>query len=47
MFTIADLSRVWVLVDVFEHRIAWLRLGLKAEIRVPAYPSKQWKGFVD
>jgi len=47
MFTIADLSRVWVLVDVFEHRIAWLRLGLKAEIRVPAYPGKQWKGVVD
>ncbi len=47
MFTIADLSRVWVLVDVFEHQIAWLRLGLKAEIRVPAYPGKQWKGVVD
>ncbi len=47
MFTIADSSQIWVLVDVFEHQIAWLRLGLEAEIRVPAYPSKQWKGVVD
>ncbi|WP_133511147.1 efflux RND transporter periplasmic adaptor subunit [Candidatus Thiosymbion oneisti] len=47
MFTIADLSRVWVLVDVFEHQIAWLRPGLKAEIGVPAHPGKQWKGVVD
>ena len=47
MFTIADLSRVWVLVEVFEHQIAWLRPGLKAEIEVPAYPGKQWQGVVD
>lgn len=47
MFTIADLSRVWVLVDVFEHQIAWLRSGLSASIRVPAYPGKEWKGQVD
>jgi len=47
MFTIADLSRVWVLVDVFEHQIAWLRPGLSATIRVPAYPGKEWEGQVD
>jgi len=47
MFTIADLSRVWVLVDVFEHQLAWLRPGLEAEIEVPAYPGKQWQGVVD
>lgn len=47
MFTIADLSQVWVMVEVFEHQIAWLRPGLKAEIGVPAYPGKQWEGVVD
>ena len=47
MFTIADLSRVWVLVDVFEHQIAWLQPGLSATIRVPAYPGKEWEGRVD
>lgn len=47
MFTIADLSRVWVMVDVFEHQLAWLKPGLKAEISVPAYPGKEWDGVVD
>jgi Cu(I)/Ag(I) efflux system membrane fusion protein len=47
MFTIADLSRVWVMVDVFEHQIAWLKPGLRAEISVPAYPGKKWVGMVD
>lgn len=47
MFTIADLSRVWLLVDVFEHQIDWLAPGLSAEIRVPARPGLSWEGKVD
>jgi Cu(I)/Ag(I) efflux system membrane fusion protein len=47
MYTIADLGRVWVLVDVFEHQLAWLRPRLAAEIRVPAHPGRIWEGVVD
>ncbi len=47
IYTIADLSEVWVLVDVFEHQLAWLRAGLSAEIRVPARPGQVWEGEVD
>jgi membrane fusion protein, copper/silver efflux system len=47
MFTIADLSRVWVLVDVFEDQLDWLAPGLSAEIRVPARPGRTWEGQVD
>ncbi|MCF7989317.1 MAG: efflux RND transporter periplasmic adaptor subunit [Thiohalocapsa sp.] len=47
MFTIADLSRVWVMVDVFEHQIDWLDTGLSAEITVPARPGRSWEGKVD
>jgi Cu(I)/Ag(I) efflux system membrane fusion protein len=47
MFTIADLSQVWVLVDIFENQIAWLQQGLPAEISVPAHPGKKWEGVVD
>ena len=47
IFTIADLSRVWVLVDVFEYQIDWLKPGVNARIRVPAYPGKSWSGKVD
>jgi Cu(I)/Ag(I) efflux system membrane fusion protein len=47
MFTIVDLSEVWVMVDIFEHQIAWLRPGLSAEISTPAYPGRVWKGKVN
>lgn len=47
LFTIADLSQVWVLVDVYEHQIDWIRPGLSAEISLPAYPGRVWEGEVD
>ncbi len=47
LFSIADLDRVWVLVDVFEHQLGWLKPGLKAQIRVPAYPGRTWEGKLD
>jgi Cu(I)/Ag(I) efflux system membrane fusion protein len=47
MFTIADLSRVWVLVDIYEHQIDWLAEGLGAEMTVPARPGRTWEGTVD
>jgi Cu(I)/Ag(I) efflux system membrane fusion protein len=46
IFTIADLSKVWVLVDVFEYQIDWLSEGLTADIKVPAYPGRAWEGKV-
>jgi len=47
ILTIADLNRIWVLVDVYEHQIDWLTEGLSAEIRVPAYPGRVWEGKVE
>lgn len=45
--TLADLGKVWVMVDVFEHQIDWLQVGLSAEITVPAYPGRTWEGEVE
>jgi Cu(I)/Ag(I) efflux system membrane fusion protein len=45
--TLADLGKMWVLVDVFEHQIDWLRNGLSAEITVPAYPGRTWEGQLE
>jgi len=47
MFTIVDLSTVWVMVEVFEHQLNWVKKGLDAEIKVPALPGQVWKGKVD
>jgi Cu(I)/Ag(I) efflux system membrane fusion protein len=47
MFTIVDLSTIWVMVEVFEHQLDWVKKNLKAEMRVPALPGRVWKGKVD
>ena len=45
-FTIADLSTVWVVCDVYENDIAKLQLGQPARIRMTAYPDKELVGRV-
>lgn len=47
MYTIADLSSVWVLVDVFEHQMSWVKAGNRAEMSVQGLPGELWKGTVD
>lgn len=47
MFTIANVDRIWVLVDVFEHQISWFDVGTSAEISVAALPGRNWEGKVD
>ena len=45
-FMIADLSRVWVVCDVYENDLAQVHLGEKAEIRLAAYPDKVLTGVI-
>jgi Cu(I)/Ag(I) efflux system membrane fusion protein len=35
------------MVDIYEHQIAWVKPGLKAEITSPAYPGRTWEGVVE
>jgi len=46
LFTIADLSRVWVLCDVYENDLSRVHLGDFAEVRLNAYPDRVFKGRV-
>lgn len=46
LFTIADLSRVWVLCDVYENNVAQVHLGDAAEVRLVAYPNRVLRGRV-
>ncbi len=39
-FTIADLSHVWVVCDVYENDLAQVHLGETVQIRLNAYPEK-------
>ena len=45
-FTIADLSRVWVVCDVYENDIPRLQLGQEAKIAINAYPDHPLTGRV-
>ncbi|HEY6767180.1 MAG TPA: efflux RND transporter periplasmic adaptor subunit, partial [Candidatus Sulfotelmatobacter sp.] len=46
LFTIADLTEVWVLCDLYENDLGEVRLGDTAEIRLNAYPNKTYHGKV-
>jgi cobalt-zinc-cadmium efflux system membrane fusion protein len=43
-FTISDLSHVWILCDVYENDLAFVKLGQYADIRLNAYPNTVYKG---
>jgi len=45
-FTISDLSRVWIVCDVFENDLKNVHLGQKADIRLNAYPDKVIAGAI-
>lgn len=47
LITIADLSTVWVVGDVFEKDIAKVQPGTKATVTVDAFPGQQWTSRID
>jgi cobalt-zinc-cadmium efflux system membrane fusion protein len=46
LFTVADLSRVWVLCDVYENNLSQVRQGDEAEVELNAYPNRLLRGKV-
>jgi membrane fusion protein, heavy metal efflux system len=46
LFTIADLSTVWVLCDVYEDMLSRVHVGDTAEITLNGYPDRQFPGKV-
>ncbi len=47
LYSIADLSSVWIEVDVFEHQLNWVKIGDSASIQIEALADKTWHGKVD
>jgi cobalt-zinc-cadmium efflux system membrane fusion protein len=45
-FTIADLSHVWIICDVYENDLATVHLGQTAEIHLNAYPNLPLTGTI-
>lgn len=46
IYTVADLTRVWVRLDAYESDLPWLRYGQKVDIRTAAYGDRAFRGWV-
>jgi Cu(I)/Ag(I) efflux system membrane fusion protein/cobalt-zinc-cadmium efflux system membrane fusion protein len=44
LYTIADLSKVWVLADVYEYELPWLEVGQKAKVELSYLPGEPIEG---
>jgi len=46
LFTVVDLSTVWIVADVYERDLSHVRIGSEAAITTPAYPGTTLRGRV-
>jgi len=46
LFTVADLTRVWVQLEAYEADLAWLRYAQEVLFQVEAYPGETFKGTI-
>ncbi len=46
LFTVADLSSLWVVIDIYEKDIPRLRRGTAVKISVTAFPEKSFRGKI-
>jgi Cu(I)/Ag(I) efflux system membrane fusion protein len=46
LFTMADLTRVWVQLDAYESDLAWLRYAQEVVFHAEAYPGETFKGTI-
>jgi RND family efflux transporter MFP subunit len=47
LYTIADLSVVWVLAQIFQNDLARIRIGAPTSLSLDSYPGRAFRGKVD
>ncbi len=50
LFELSDLSRIWVLFDVYESELLWIRKGDRVSFTAPSFPGEAFAGkisFID
>lgn len=47
LYTVADLSTVWVLAQVFQNDLGRVKVGAPAYLTVDSYPGREFRGRVD
>lgn len=46
LFTVADLSTLWLMVNLYEQDLGKVRTGMQVKLSVSAYPGKEFKGRI-
>jgi Cu(I)/Ag(I) efflux system membrane fusion protein len=46
LFTIADLTHVWLILEVYEYELAWVRFGQSVEVTLESEPNAKVTGTV-
>ena len=46
LYKMADLTTIWVDVEIFEHQVEAMRVGQRAEVELPYLPGRPYTGFV-
>jgi len=46
IYTLADLSRLWIKLDAYESDLPWVRYGQEVEFSTEAYPGQVFKGKI-
>jgi Cu(I)/Ag(I) efflux system membrane fusion protein/cobalt-zinc-cadmium efflux system membrane fusion protein len=47
LYTVADLSTVWVLAQVFQNDLGRVKVGSVASLTIDSYPGREFRGKVD
>lgn len=47
VLSLADLSSVWIIAEVFERQTEWVKNGQPAEVRLSYLPGQVWEGAVE
>jgi cobalt-zinc-cadmium efflux system membrane fusion protein len=47
LFTVGDLSRLWVLLDIYEAQLPSVQIGQRVDVTVPAIPNRRFQGNIE
>jgi membrane fusion protein, copper/silver efflux system len=47
IMSLIDLSSIWIIAQVFEEQANWVKTGEEAQVTLPAFPGRVWKGIVE
>ena len=47
VMSLADLSSVWLLAEIFERQADWIKVGHPAEVSLDFLPGRTWEGKVE